>query len=247
MKNLALLALVSTLSLPLAACSTQDPAVEGDPDLAGPASTPDLGTTAADMTSTMPVACELPPEHKLIDMPAKGAVMVTPEGAGFVAEIDGTAGGPAEAQKNAYVYLDLIAGKKVEISDVAAQKSSAWDIGFKRWQIKINSGDSGPGGVKAVMIPNTELSQVSTAPASGYAEDDYLNDRCQLQLDGNGGPKTALSSWYDYNINTHVLTPWKQVYVLTRRDGKGSIKLQVMGYYKNTSGGYFTVRWAFLP
>ncbi len=235
--------LAATLSLFLAACSSATDNPEPTPDLSA---TADLGLDPA--PDLAPVVCSLPFEHRPIDTVSTSAVTINPDGTGFTAEIDARAGGGSESQKNPYVYLDLVAGKKVDITDVQAQKSTAWDIAFKRWQVKINSGDSGSGGVKAALIPpTTELPQVTTAPASGYVEDHYFDAKCRLELDGNGGPKTALSTWYDYNINTHVLTPWKQVYVLTRRDGKGTVKLQVMGYYKAGASGIFTVRWGFLP
>ena len=237
----------------LAACGTSDAVPDGG---GGPGTGMDLGVPAdlsagpsPDLSSAQPMPCELPYEQRLIGTPSTGAVTITPspDGNGYTAEIDASAGGAEQAASNAYVYLDLVAGKKVGSGDIEAQKARTWDIAFKRWQIKINSGDSGPGGVVSAPVGGVELSQVTQAPVGGYVEDDYFDAGCQLSLDGNNGLRTALSDWYEYNFITHQLAPKKQVYVLKRRDGQGSIKLQLTGYYKGSTAGIFTVRWAFLP
>lgn len=235
----------------LAACGASDVVPDagggGGMDMGVPA---DLSSgPSPDLSTAQPMPCELPYEQRLIATPAAGAVTITPspDGNGYTAEIDASAGGGDQAPNNAYVYLDLVSGKKVSSGDVEAQKAKTWDIAFKRWQVKINSGDSGPGGVVSATVGSADLSQVTQAPASGYVEDDYFDAKCQLMLDGNNGLRTALSDWYEYNFISHQLTPKKQVYVLKRRDGQGSIKFQFSAYYKGSTAGIYSVRWAFLP
>ena len=205
--------------------------------------------TPPDMTPTRPL-CELPFDVRPIDTVSTGAVTISesPAGSGvWTAEVDATAGGSRDYGKNPFIYLDLIGNKKVEIDDVAARKSSAWDIALKRWQIKINSGDSGPGGVLLSRVDNKTLADVKTAPTVGFEQDLYFNDKCEAQLDPIGGLATLVSDWYTYEMGTNRLIPKTEVWVLKRRDGKGHIKVQLTGYYKGMAGGNYTLTWGYLP
>jgi hypothetical protein len=198
----------------------------------------------------VPARCELPPELKLIAAVSSGAVTfgqlpATPEVR--TAEIDATAGGSMASSKNPFVYLDLINGKKVDVTDVQAQDSPDWDVALKRWQIKINSGDSGPGGVTVAPIDGKDLAEVTAAPTARFEADRYFDSKCQVQLDAIGGLGTQLSDWYDYETGTSRITPIKRVYVLKRRDGKGHIKLQILGYYKGMTSANYTLHWSLLP
>lgn len=194
--------------------------------------------------------CELPFDVRAIAQVSTGAVTITESPAApgvFGADIDATAGGSMKYGENSFVYLDLAERKKVEIDDVQAQTSTSWDIAFKRWQIKINSGDSGPGGVTVARIPHKDLAQVTAAPAGGYDADHYLDENCKLQTDPINGLGTALSDWYEYESGTNRLLPKDEVLVLTRRDGKGHIKLKLTGYYKGTEGAHYSLSWSSLP
>ena len=237
------LSAVSAFGLLLAAapgCTSEEPCEHPTPSDAG---------AAIDMAPPGP-RCELPFDVRAIDMVSTGAVTITetPGMSGvFTAEVDATAGGSSNYGKNPFIYLDLIGRKKVDIDDVAARKSRDWDIAFKRWQIKINSGDSGPGGVAISRIENKTLPDVKMAPAGTYAEDVYFDEKCDIQLDQIGGLGTVVSDWYGYEAGTNRLVPKTEVWVLKRRDGKGHIKLQLLQYYKGTAGGNYTLTWSDLP
>lgn len=221
----------------LAAAGCQEPAVELGLD--GGTGGPDL----------LP-RCELPYDQRAINMVAAGAITVMPDPGTpdtFLAEVDGTAGGSSGYSKNPFVYLDLIGGKKVAITDVQAVQSGDWDIAFKRWQIKLNGGDSGPGGVGAARVDGKTLAEVTTAPAGPYGQDSYFDAKCVVELDDINGLKTVLSDWYEYDGVTMQLTPKKEVIVLNRRDKKGHIKVQLTGYYKGMAGGNFRLSWSLLP
>ncbi|HRI54068.1 MAG TPA: HmuY family protein [Pseudomonadota bacterium] len=223
------------------------------PDLSA---TADLSTASPDGAADLSAGpdllprCELPYDQRAINQVSTGAVTIAaqPGDPGtLVAEVDATAGGSANFGKNPFVYLDLIGGKKVEVTDVQAIASGAWDIAFKRWQIKLNGGDSGPGGVGAVLVPDKALSEVAAAPAGPYVTDSYFDAKCMLQLDSIDGLLTVLSDWYEYDGVTMQLAPKKQVIVLNRRDGKGHIKVQLTGYYKGMAGGNYALAWSLLP
>ena len=232
--------LVLPLLLALApACSEDPPCHEEPADLGTP---PDLAPAAP--------RCELPFDVRSIDTVSTGAVTISesPAGSGiWSADVDATAGGSMNYGKNPFVYLDLVGHKKVDINDTQARQSRDWDIAFKRWQIKINSGDSGPGGVTVARIPNKTLPDVTAAPAGPYEADNYFDDKCAVQLDPINGLGTALSDWYEYEAGTNRLVPKSEVWVLKRRDGKGHIKVQLTGYYKGMFGGNYALSWSLLP
>lgn len=204
----------------------------------------DLRRPRADMATR----CELPYDLRLIDEVSTGAVMVmrlSDNPVVYSAKVDASAGGSMAASSRPYVYLDLVRAAKVDLTDVQARDSTAWDIALKRYQIKINSGDSGPGGVTAAVVRGKELSEVTMAPAQGYVEDDYIDENCNVFMDAIGGLATALSDWYSYQ--NMQLSPHKDTFVLKRRDGMGFIKLQILSYYDMGRSGVYTLRWGFLP
>ncbi len=242
---------LALLIAPLAA-GCQGP-LTGDPDLGAAADLSAAGLDGAVDLGSGPdllPRCELPYDQRAINQISTGAVTIAaqPGDPGtLTAQVDATAGGAANFGKNPFVYLDLLGGKKVEITDVQAIASGDWDIAFKRWQIKLNGGDSGPGGVGAVLVPDKTLAEVATAPAGPYVTDSYFDAKCMVQLDSIDGLLTVLSDWYEYDGVTMQLTPKKQVIVLNRRDGKGHIKVQLTGYYKGMAGGNYALSWSLLP
>jgi len=208
---------------------------------------PDLSPSPPDLT---PARCELPYDVRAIDKVSTGVVtiMASPaDPAVYNAEVDATAGGSMKYGENPFVYLDLIGRKKVEISDVQSETSSGWDLALKRWQIKLNSGDSGPGGVKVSRVPGKTLGEVTMAPAGTYEVDSYFDAKCVFQADPIGGLGTALSDWYDYESGTSRIIPKKEVLVLKRRDGQGHIKVQITSYYKGTTSANYSLTWSYLP
>jgi len=208
---------------------------------------PDLSSSPPDLT---PARCELPYDVRAIEKVSSGMVtiMASPaDPAVYNAEVDATAGGSMKYSENPFVYLDLIGRKKVEINDVQAETSSGWDLALKRWQIKINSGDSGPGGVKVARVPGKTLSEVMMAPAGTYEADSYFDAKCVFQPDPLEGLGTALSDWYDYDSVTSRINPKKEVLVLKRRDGQGHIKVQITSYYKGTTSANYSLTWSYLP
>ena len=178
-------------------------------------------------------------------MVSTGAVNVTTAGGVTSGTIDATAGGTAAAADNPYVYLDLMAGTKVDLTDTASLTSTAWHVGFKRAGIKLNGGDSGPGQVAAAVVNAATLAEVTTAP--GAVElDDWADPACAL-VASHGEPATVMSTWYDYNDQTHVLTPKAQVWVI-RIAPDVFRKLRIVTYYGDTAnpmrGAFYRVEWA---
>lgn len=176
----------------------------------------------------------LPTNYRPIPTISTGAVSLATTGDITSGTIDATAGGLSGAADNPYVYVDLITNARVDVSDVGARDSLDWDIALKRSSLRINGGDSGGGRRALAIVPGaTSLASV-TAPSSGYTEDDFTSDDCMLATIPGGEPLTAFGEWYDYDVETHAVTPKSEVYVLQRPDGSRTA-LRVVTYYGDTA------------
>lgn len=148
---------------------------------------------------------------RAIDKVSTGVVtvMASPaDPAVYNAEVDATAGGSMKTAKKSVCLSRRIILKKVEISDVQAETNSGWDLALKRWQIKLNSGDSGPGGVKVSRVPGKALGEV-TIPPPEPTKRTPISMPSAWMSDWIGGPGTALSDWYDYESGTSRISPKK--------------------------------------
>lgn len=155
-------------------------------------------------------------------------------------------GGAVVSQINAsdsmsWVYIQLSSGKEVMPQD--PQNSTDWDLALQRFQIKVNGGISGKGGVEVALVRGTTFPALATAPQSSYVTDQQ--DSADEDLD----PDYAFvqqGTWYSYNAMTHLLTPKDQVYVVRATTG-AHYKLQMSGYYDQAgSSGYPAFRWQLL-
>ena len=77
--------------------------------------------------------------------------------------------------------------------------------------------------------------------------DDWADPACALVAGPTGEPATVMSTWYDYNDQTHVLTPKAQVWVI-RIAPDVFRKLRIVTYYGDTAnpmrGAFYRVEWA---
>lgn len=198
----------------------------------------------------------------LFDRPASADIIEeeSSEG-GFVHSIDTSAGGLMVNQSYVYARFTDDGLEKVEISDEEAFESTGWDIAFRRYVIRLNSGVSGPGEVTGARTrPKTEFAGVSEEPEGlEYRTEEYFTDSCELVPDtsGIGAPATALSSFWTY---AECVQMTKNVYVVALADER-KVKLEVLSYYKQpnqdtcdqtgrvpmpSGAGALRIRWDFL-
>lgn len=234
------------LALLLVACG--DDGGDGATPDAAPAVDAPSGAPDAPPGCPEPTAA-LPHEWRPIDATSAGAVSTT-GGASKVTLVDATAGGPDGYPEQPYVYVDFVNGAaKVAITDVESYSSTEWDLGLKRYVIRLNGGDSGAAGVRAAVVTSaSSLDDVTVSPPDGaFASDDWATDACDLVSGSLGEPLTALGNWYAYDVNTHRLTPHPWVFVVQLRDGS-KIKLRIDSYYADPSnpmrGAYYRLQWA---
>lgn len=127
----------------------------------------------------------------------------------------------------AYTYFNLTTGETVSISDAEADSSTDWHIAFRRYNVKLNSGASGPGNVKGAVVapqddfytstgepdasvflnvtPDSELEHLLatyTAPAT------LVDEAVNTVLEGSGAQVGMMFDfgWYWYNLTNHSLS-----------------------------------------
>jgi hypothetical protein len=136
----------------------------------------------------------------------------------------------------AWIYLDLRAGAEVTVADPAT--SSGWDVAISRTRIATNSGTSGAADGGAADPAATALDAVMMSTGT-YAADSMLpvpGPPGSGEYSGN----PVLAGWFDYNPQTHVVSPKDKVFLVRTADG-GFVKLEVTAY----SSGTFTIDWAY--
>lgn len=191
-------------------------------------------------------ATVLPTSYRPIAMVSAGAVQVSTSSGVTSGTIDATAGGLANSADRPYIYVDLRNGVKLEVDDLAARTSMMWDVALKRSSLRVNGGDSGTGNRRLAVVQASSLAEVTAAPTSGYTTDDFTTDDCMLDSLPGGEPRSAFGEWYDYNPETHVVTPKGEVYVVERNNGSQTA-FRIVTYYGDTSmpmrGAFYSVEW----
>lgn len=141
-------------------------------------------------------------ELNLLKSVSKRNIVNTAEGNGFLSEVDATAGGFQPTEAFLYARFTATGLERVDVSDHAALDSTEWDIAFRRYVVRLNSGVSGPSCVSAGVLPNkTVYDDVTSASASVTMEKEaYYSPSCLMVEDGSGlkAPGTVLSPYWKY-------------------------------------------------
>ncbi|MCK6506579.1 HmuY family protein [Myxococcota bacterium] len=169
------------------------------------------GTSALECTDVTPVSCldDMIADLGLQDDEVSdGEVTTTTEGEDFVTDMDASAGGYNEASQNPWVYLRFTAdgAQKVEIDDEASLEDLTWDIAMRRYLIRVNGGDGGPGCVGAVALREEQYADIDAVPegldvATDFPSDDFYTDSCEFINDSSGlegSPNVVLGQWWSY-------------------------------------------------
>lgn len=167
--------------------------------------------------------------------------------------VDATAGGLGNQDRNPWVYVSLSTGQAVALSDLDALESTAWDLALKRFVIRTNSGDSGPGqgGALRVALPWASVN-ADTQGNRALPVESWFDEDCNLTVGDTGDLVTTFTGWSEYDQATHVLTPADAVYITAGGDG-ALYKVAVLDYYSTATGahgrvdGNYKLRVAKLP
>jgi len=190
---------------------------------------------------------------------SEGAVESTPDGDGFVSQVDASAGGLPGAPMNPWVYLRFGDDglERVDIDDFESLGSHDWHIAAKRFAIRLNGGTAGPSCVQGAALDGMAYEAVTEVPAgTELAPEAFFDDACTLVDDGSGqgSPAYLLTPWWTY---PGCVATTGVPFVLGLPDGR-TLKLVVDAYYAEgqaecNEGGtmgqdsaHFTWRWSFL-
>lgn len=141
-------------------------------------------------------------ELNLLKSVSKRTIVNTAEGNGFLSEVDATAGGFQPTEAFLYARFTATGLERVDVSDHAALDSTEWDIAFRRYVVRLNSGVSGPSCVSGGVFPNKTVYDEVSAPSDAVTmeKEAYYSPSCLMVEDGSGlkAPGTVLSPYWKY-------------------------------------------------
>jgi hypothetical protein len=165
-----------------------------------------------------------------------GAVTVLEDESGVATLfVDATAGGIQNQTANPWIYLDLRAGARVDVSDVSADASTDWDLAIKRPILRSNSGDGGLMGQGGTTRIAKDFDTVTWADAAvKFESESWFDADCNLLTDQTGAIATTFDGWYDY-VEMKVV-PGSGTWLIRSGDGTHIFKLEILDYYANPDG-----------
>ena len=112
--------------------------------------------------------------------------------------IDATAGGARATESHDYTYFSFEDNEVVPITDFEAKTSLGWHIAFKRYDVVLNGGVSGPGNVRGYNIHAGYEEPLENEVFSDVTMKDMPQDE-SFVLDSS---VEALDQWYAYDVVT---------------------------------------------
>ncbi len=144
-------------------------------------------------------------------------------------------------QENPFQYFSFEQNGLVESVD------GDWDIGFKGTTIIVNSGISGPGNARGLVVQGL-FSEYTEIPLDITLEEDTEESLAIPTGGGNG--------WYNYNNTTHLISPIPGRFLVFQTNSGNYVKMEVLSYYRDnppmdevdfTTGGYYTFEFVLQP
>ncbi len=195
-----------------------------------------------------------------LDEAASGLIENTATDDGFAVAVDATAGG--FNGDGGWVYGKFTADglQKVDLLDIDSLGSMDWDIAFRRFVIRLNSGYGGPSCVTGARTGvDTDYASLDSVPDGlTFADEQFMSDpdSCVVIPDGSGlgAPGVVLQNWWEY---PGCVKTTGNVYVLSLATGR-HVKFVVDQYYATaqqtcndtgaggSGGGAIQARFAFI-
>jgi hypothetical protein len=137
------------------------------------------------------------------DKVSAGAVTNTADGDEWVSAVDATAGGMNASTANPWTYVRFSTNGlvKVEIDDDTALSSTEWDVAMKRFNIRLNSGVSGPGCTLGMEVRTTVGSTAALPSSEELLAEAFYTEDCTLVEDDSGlpgAPASVMAGWWLY-------------------------------------------------
>ncbi|MEZ4322298.1 MAG: HmuY family protein [Myxococcota bacterium] len=115
---------------------------------------------------------------------------------------------------------------------------SDWDVALRRYDVAVNGGASGDGGVEVLFVPDVSLTDLGTPPSSGFT-----TDAPDVPDDDDEEPEHAMADWYAYDSTSHVLTPHPGTWVIRSTRGRTWV-LAFHSYYDDAgTSAVVTFHW----
>lgn len=168
-----------------------------------------------------------------LDGQAPGLIESAAVGDAFEVDVDATAGGFNGTEGWVYGRFTDDGLEKVALADIDSLGSMDWDIAFRRFVIRVNSGFGGPSCVTAARTAaDTDFDGLEAVPAGlRFNDEQFMSDpdTCTIVADGSGlgSPGVVLQNWWTY---PGCVATTGNVYVLSLADGR-RVKLVVDQYY----------------
>jgi hypothetical protein len=225
---------------------TPDAAVEEDVATVGDVSTP------PDVDENTCPQVDLIEAWPLVDDIAIGSVETEAADSSSVVTIDAAAGGSAESRNNAFVYVDLTTGEMVRLTDTESLIDTEWQLAFRRTNLRLNSGDSGPGTWEMAKVSDTTFDAVTSIPDdANWQTDVTFESDCDIIFDPINNPFTAIhylnignesgsSSWYFYGGEAGVSPVEGDIYIIRDTASDLAFKFAIESWVS----GVYTLRYA---
>jgi hypothetical protein len=119
-----------------------------------------------------------------------------------------------------YIFYSFATRDTVTLTLDQALNSTAWDIGFRRVSILVNSGASGAGTTRGL-----DLSALGEVDSTGFVPFSSLTGVDTTGLEA-GSFSLTIDDWYSYNPVTHQFDITQYVYIMQDAIG-GFVKFQI--------------------
>lgn len=194
-------------------------------------------TPAAVCDAPTPLPCDLAADLPQNDAVSDGLITTQVDGNDWIQTLDARAGGFLAAADNPWLYVRFGDDglEKVELTDLEAQTSMDWDLAVHRFNLRLNSGSSGPscvtGGPATGTYEALDLEQAIATPTAAEAFYDgtctFLTEDTGEEGAPDGIPTLALQDWWTY---PHCVATSGIPLVIQVADGR-RLKLEMLGYY----------------
>ncbi len=112
---------------------------------------------------------------------------------------------------------DVWVGLDLDTLSFTGADDVAHDLAFKRFEVDLQEG------LAAAAVEGVAFEDVTEVPEEGWRTD-------EPDADGDGIPEYALADWYDYDKETHTLSPADRIYVVETTEA-AAYKLGFVSYY----------------
>ncbi|NJK88829.1 MAG: hypothetical protein HC923_05115 [Myxococcales bacterium] len=155
--------------------------------------------------------------------------------------------------RETWVYFSFTQGGAVDVAE--PKSSTAWDLGFRRSNIKVNGGVSGPADVRVAPTRSVDFAALTRSPTVRMETDEAFageidpetpsfvdNDATDFAL-GRANESSEFG-WYVYDSTTRTLSASDVIYVIRAASGQ-LFKVEFLDYYDaQGTAGNPSFRWA---